>query len=279
MLSFHCCRNPPPLNTNGDIEKSQSQSEITIEGDFDQFDFLHRRLIRSNSSRLWCAPSCVSLLFHIHRPQVLVEADLITFLNGALEFADECVEAQHGSLANLLEIIASHLYSLRKVTLLWDLFEGTSSPPLSVAMLRLSQPPRQNLAPALPSVRALRARSQFGRSGKQKVSHVGGESLMQKLFGINVSAAIIGFETRVRVSNEPLVVGCPRSFLRTLPPPVRCGSAWNVDFLLHEIVIRFWYLQRVPVNINAADQSAVRLLVIIVHTCLEGEGHAALGVQ
>ena len=102
---------------------------------------------------------------------------------------------------------------------------------------------------------------------------------MQKLFGINVSAAIIGFETRVRVSNEPLVVGCPRSFLCTLPPPVRCGSAWNVDFLLHEIVIRFWYLQRVPVNINAADQSAVRLLVIIVHTCLEGEGHAALGVQ
>ena len=112
MLSFHCCRPPPPLNTNGDIEKSQSQGGITIEGDFDQFDFLHRRLIRSNCSRLWCTPSCVSLLFHIHRPQVLVEADLITFLNGALEFADECVEAQHGSLANLLEIIASHLYSL-----------------------------------------------------------------------------------------------------------------------------------------------------------------------
>ena len=30
---------------------------------------------------------------------MLVEADLITFLNAGYEYADECVEAQHGSLA------------------------------------------------------------------------------------------------------------------------------------------------------------------------------------
>ena len=52
------------------------------------------------------------------------------------------------------------------------------------------------------------------------------------------------------------------------------------------IVIRFWCLQRGPADINAADQSAVRLLCQdIVQRCLslaavgalEGVGHATFG--
>ena len=43
-------------------------------------------------------------------------------------------------------------------------------------------------------------------------------------------------------------------------PPVCCGPAWDADFRVHEILIRFWCLYGGPADINAADESAVRLL-------------------
>ena len=48
---------------------------------------------------------------------------------------------------------------------------------------------------------------------------------------------------KVRVSHQPPKVGRLRSFLGTVYlPPVWCGPAWDADFRVHEIVIRFWCL-------------------------------------
>ena len=57
----------------------------------------------------------VSLSFQVLRLQVLVEAGLIAFPNACLAFADEGSQAQHGILANLPKIFASHLHGLSKV--------------------------------------------------------------------------------------------------------------------------------------------------------------------
>ena len=58
----------------------------------------------------------VSLPFEIHRLQVLVEADLIAFPDACFEFVDEdSKDAQHGSLANLLKVLASNFHGLSKV--------------------------------------------------------------------------------------------------------------------------------------------------------------------
>ena len=99
-------------------------------------------------------------------------------------------------------------------------------------------------------------------------------SLMRVPSGIGSSAAVIAFATwHLR-------------FLGTLPLPVWCGRVWDGDFRVHEIMIRFWGLQRGPADINAVDQSAARLLCQdIVQTCFSpaavgGVGHTPLlGVQ
>ena len=101
-------------------------------------------------------------------------------------------------------------------------------------------------ARTLCSVRALRARYQFGRSGKHDVRYDGGD--------VNDAGAIEDWwecgnyrvrnlALKVRVSHQPPTVGQLRSFLDTVPlPPVWCGPAWDTDFRVHEIVIQFWCL-------------------------------------
>ena len=100
-----------------------------------------------------------------------------------------------------------------------------------------------------------------------------GISLMQVPSGIGGSAATIAFATwtsKAWVSHQPLELGRLWNFLSTVPlPPVWCGPAWDADFRVHEIVIRFWCLQRGPAGINEADPSAVCLLCHdVVQTCL-----------
>ena len=58
----------------------------------------------------------ISLPFQVHRLEVFVEAGLIAFPNACFELADGGPEeTQHGSLANLPKIFASHLHGLSKV--------------------------------------------------------------------------------------------------------------------------------------------------------------------
>ena len=76
--------------------------------------------------------------------------------------------------------------------------------------------------------------------------------------------------SKVRVSHQPPEVGRLRSFFGSFPlPSVWCGSAWDADFRVYTIVIRFWCLYRGPADMNAADQSTVHLLCQDkVQTCL-----------
>ena len=60
--------------------------------------------------------AAVSLLFQVHRLEVLVEAGLVAFSSTCLEFADKVPkEAQHGSLAHRLKFYFSDLHGLSKV--------------------------------------------------------------------------------------------------------------------------------------------------------------------
>ena len=114
-------------------------------------------------------------------------------------------------------------------------------------------------------------------------------SLMQVPPAISGSASIIAFGTWHRRLGSVIKpkVGQLRSFLRTVPlSPVWCGLAWDADFRVHKIVIRFWCLLRGPADINAADESAVHLLCQdIIQTdlslasvsALERIGHATFG--
>ena len=59
--------------------------------------------------------AAVSLPFQVHRFKMLVEVGVVAFPDACFEFADVGPEeAQHGGLANLLEILASHLHGLLK---------------------------------------------------------------------------------------------------------------------------------------------------------------------
>ena len=80
----------------------------------------------------------VSLPLQVHRLEVLIKSRLIAFPDACFEFADVGLEeAQHSSLANLLEVGSCQPSSRPfEECCCWDLRGGSSSPPLSVAMLR-----------------------------------------------------------------------------------------------------------------------------------------------
>ena len=123
---------------------------------------------------------------------------------------------------------------------------SASLPPISVAILRSFRPsnraPRINLF----SVRALRARCQFGRSRKHDVGHVGDDVPDAGAIGdwlLPGNLRVSNLAWKVQVSHQPPEVGRLRSFFGSVPlPPVCCGTAWDADFRVHKIVIRFWCL-------------------------------------
>ena len=120
--------------------------------------------------------AAVSLPFQVRRLKVLVEAGLVAFSSACFEFANEVPkEAQLGSLAYLPKIFFQPSPRPFEGCCYGVLRVSVSSPPLPVAILRSSQPPHRAPAPTLCSARALRARYQFGRSGKHDVGHVGGD--------------------------------------------------------------------------------------------------------
>ena len=106
---------------------------------------------------------------------MLVEDGLIIFSRSCFEFADEVPEeGQHSSLANLPKTFSNHLPGVLKVAVVRFC---AYVPPRLLSLLLCcvylnlhtgSRPP------TLCSARALRARGQFGRSGKHDVKHVGG---------------------------------------------------------------------------------------------------------
>ena len=90
--------------------------------------------------------AAVSLRFHVHvhRLKVLVKAGLVAFSSACSEYADEVLkEAQHGSLAHLSQILFQPSSQPFESCFYGVLRVGTSSPILSVAMLRSSQPPHR----------------------------------------------------------------------------------------------------------------------------------------
>ena len=62
----------------------------------------------------------VSLPFQVHRLELLVEAGLVAVSSACFEFADEVLEAQHGSLAHLTKQKSSHLQGLSNVAVVED---------------------------------------------------------------------------------------------------------------------------------------------------------------
>ena len=90
--------------------------------------------------------AAVSLSIHIHRLKVLLETGLVAFSSACFEFADEAPkEAQHDSLAHLLQVFFQPSSQSFERCCGGVLREGSSLPPLSVAMLRSSQPPHRSL--------------------------------------------------------------------------------------------------------------------------------------
>ena len=88
--------------------------------------------------------AAVSLPFQVRRLKVLVEAGLVAFSSACFEFADEVPkEAQHGSLAHLPEGFFQPSSRPFEGCCYGVLRGGASSPPLSVAMMRLSQTPHR----------------------------------------------------------------------------------------------------------------------------------------
>ena len=59
--------------------------------------------------------AAVSLPFQVHCLKMPIEAGVVAFPDACFEFADVGpAEAQHGGLANLLEVFANHLHGLSK---------------------------------------------------------------------------------------------------------------------------------------------------------------------
>ena len=120
--------------------------------------------------------AAVSLPFQVHLLKVLVEAGQVAFSSACFEFANEVSkEAQHGSLAHRPKFFSSHLHDLSKVAVVG--FCAKMHPRILSLLpccvhFSFHTGPR---APTLRSAWALRARYQFGRSGKHDVGHVGGD--------------------------------------------------------------------------------------------------------
>ena len=191
--------------------------------------------------------AAVSLPFQVHRLKVLVEASLIIFSSACFEFENEFPEeAQHGSLAHLPKMFFSHLHGLSKVAAVGFCAQV---PPRLLSMLpccvHLSFRTRPR-ASTLCSAQALRARYQFGRSGKYDVGHVGGDITDAGAIGDwwwCANHRVCNLASKVRVCHQPPKVGQLRGFLGTASlPPVWCGRAWDANFRVHEVVIRLWCL-------------------------------------
>ena len=60
----------------------------------------------------------VSLPFQVHRLKLLVEAGLVAVSSACFEFADEVLEAQHGSLAHLPKKKTAIFTAFRRLLLL-----------------------------------------------------------------------------------------------------------------------------------------------------------------
>ena len=98
-------------------------------------------------------------------------------------------------------------------------------------------------------------------------------SLMQVPSGIGGSAVTIALTTwhrRFGSAINRLRSAVFGGFFGTVPlHPEWCGPAWDADGRVHEIMIRFWCLNGGPADINAADESAVRLLCQgMIQNCL-----------
>ena len=174
--------------------------------------------------------------------KVLAEAGPVAFSGARFEFADEVPkEAQHGSLAHLPNIFSSHLHGLSKVAVTEFC---TYVPPRLLSLLlcyvhlSLHTGPR---ATTVCSAWALRARYQFGRSGKHDIGHIGDDVTDAGAIGgcwKCVNHRVRNLASKVRVSHQPPKVGQLRSFRGSVPlPPVWCGPAWAADFRVHETVI------------------------------------------
>ena len=102
-------------------------------------------------------------------------------------------------------------------------------------------------APTLCFAWALKARYQFGRSGKHDVGHVGGDVTDAGAIGewrLCANHRVRNLASNVRVSHQPSQVGQLRSFLGTVScPPVWYGPEWDTDFRVYEIVIQLWCLK------------------------------------
>ena len=144
-------------------------------------------------------------------------------------------------------------------------------------------------APTLYFAWALKARYQFGRSGKHDVGHVGGDVTNAgaiREWRLCANHRVRNLASKVRVSHQPSKVGQLRSFLGTVSLlPVWYGPEWDTEFRVYGIAIQLWCLKG-PADINAADESAVRLLCQdIIQTylslaavgALERIGHAIFG--
>ena len=92
--------------------------------------------------------------------------------------------------------------------------------------------------------------------------------------------------SKVRVSHQPPGVDHVRILHTVSLPPASFGPAWEADFGVCKIVIRFQCLQRGPAYFNNVYQSKVHLLCQdIAQTCLslavvgalERVGHATFG--
>ena len=120
--------------------------------------------------------AAVSFPFQVHRLKMLVEAGLAASSGACFEFAGEVPdEAQHGSLANLLEIFlqpSSRPFESCCCGILR--VDATSLLPLLSCQIHLNLHTGPQ-APTLCSTRALRARCQFGSSEKYDVGHIGGD--------------------------------------------------------------------------------------------------------
>ena len=138
----------------------------------------------------------VSLPFQIRRLEMLVEAGLVAFSSACLEFADEVPEeAQHGSLANLPEIFQPPSRPF-KGCCCGVLRVGASSPLLSVARLRSSQPPRPRPAHQPCAPRGCLERGTSSAAVESMASAMPlVMSLMQVPSGIGGSATTIAFAT------------------------------------------------------------------------------------
>ena len=114
----------------------------------------------------------VSIPFQVHRLEVLIKTGLVAFSDTFFEFADVGPEeAQHSSLANFLQVLASLFYSISKKV-------AVRACPKALSRLLSLLPCCVHISlharvrtPTLWSARALRARCNFCRNGKHKVSH------------------------------------------------------------------------------------------------------------